>query len=55
MWDYVKFTFRTTNVRIGGARHTPADPLDVPHHMRALCDWIKGAAGGLHRVSQMAW
>ena len=47
--------FRTTNVRIGGARHTPADPLDVPHQIRALCDWLRSdAANELHTVERGA-
>jgi Fic family protein len=46
--------FRTTNVRIGGARHSPADPLDVPRDMRALCDWIQGAGSQLHAIERAA-
>jgi Fic family protein len=47
--------FRTTQVRIGGARHTPADPLDVPREIRALCDWIRSdSALALHTVERAA-
>ncbi len=46
--------FRTMNVRIGGARHAPADPLDVPHDIRALCDWMKGPATELHAIERAA-
>jgi len=46
--------FRATHVRIGGARHVPADPLDVPREIRALCDWMRGAAAELHAVERVA-
>jgi len=46
--------FRRMHVRISGSSHIPADPLDISPRIRALCDWVSGAARELHGIERAA-
>lgn len=46
--------YRTINVTIAGARHTPPDQLQVPERMAAFVIWYDGSAQQLHPVERAA-
>ncbi len=46
--------FRSVNVIISGAQHTPPDALHVPDEMEKFFDWCAGEAQQLHPVERAA-
>lgn len=46
--------YREGNVAITGAKHTPPDMLDVPHHMRELIQWYTANRNKLHIIELAA-
>lgn len=47
--------YRTSNVLIAGARHTPVDALLLPEQMKSLLDWYERDAATLHPVVRAAY
>lgn len=46
--------YRTANVLISGARHTPPDSLQVPTLMQTFVDWYNAHGSDLHPVERAA-